>query len=208
MATLGPARSPGGTGVTNKQQVPGKRSSVPASHPESKIKNPKSIGIRAEAATDLEVVDEIHRRAFRQEDEGRLVRALRDQGFVRVSLVAEASGKVVGHILFSEIHVQRPDGSRIPSLSLAPLAVLPEYERQGIGTRLIQEGLRQSRDAGYGSVFVLGSPKLYGRSGFSLELARPFDCDYAGEHFQAIELEPGALSATGRVVYSEPFRAF
>lgn len=165
-----------------------------------------SAHIRAESASDHGGIDEIHRSSFPRDAEVRLVHALRQAGLSRVSLVAEIDGRIVGHVLFSEIQIERPDGSRVPSLSLAPLAVLPSYERRGIGTRLIREGLRQSRDAGYGSVFVLGSPKLYGRCGFSVDLARPFESEYAGEHFLAMELLAGALSTPGRVEYSEPFR--
>src|SRR4051794_17837237 len=87
--------------------------------------------IRPETAADLAAIRELNRLAFDGEDETRLVDALRDGGYVRVSLVAEEDGQVVGHILFSDLPVVTPGGV-VPALSLAPMAVIPSHQRRGI----------------------------------------------------------------------------
>jgi putative acetyltransferase len=89
---------------------------------------------------------------------------------------------------------------------LAPLAVLPDYQRQGIGTALIRHGLDACRDLGHDAVFVLGHREYYPKFGFSPELAARLDCAYACENFMALELRQGALKGlTGRIEYAGPF---
>jgi putative acetyltransferase len=142
------------------------------------------------------------------EAEARLVDRLRDGGFARVSLVAELNGRVVGHILFSELPVMTRQGTVVPALALAPMAVLPEFQRQGIGSALVRTGLERCRElGGYGVVFVLGHLDFYPRFGFLADLARSVESPYAGEHFMAVELEPGAMAQLkgGRVEYPSPF---
>ena len=99
------------------------------------------IVVREETPEDLEAVREVNRRAFEKEDEARLVGALRDGGYARVSLVAEDGGRIVGHVLFSDLPSVTQAGT-LHALALAPVAVFPELQRQGIGSRLIREGLR------------------------------------------------------------------
>jgi putative acetyltransferase len=83
---------------------------------------------------------------------------LRAAGLVIFSLVAVEQGSVVGHILFSELAVE-VDGRRMKSAALAPMAVRPDRQRQGIGSRLIETGLAMLRDRGYDAVIVLGHPE-------------------------------------------------
>lgn len=123
------------------------------------------IGI--ETQTMAEAVHRIHSEAFGRPDEGCLVDALRrGETFVpELSLVAEFDDSLVGHILFSKIQIQ--DGVVAhPALALAPLAVLPEYQRQGIGSRLVAEGLAACARRGTEPVVVLGHPDFYPRFGF------------------------------------------
>jgi predicted N-acetyltransferase YhbS len=87
-----------------------------------------NVTVRAETPQDLEAIREVNRRAFGQEDEARLVDALRDGGYARVSLVAEEGGQVVGHILFSDLPILTQTGTR-HALVLAPMAVLPDRQR-------------------------------------------------------------------------------
>jgi putative acetyltransferase len=171
--------------------------------------------IRAERPGDEEAIARVHRRAFESDVEARLVSALRGACCVPVSLVAELKFQadatadqhfgIVGHVLFSELRIVRAESAQ-RSLALAPVAVLPAHQRQGIGSALVREGISTCRAAGYPAVFVLGHREYYPRFGFSPELARQFECVYAGEHFMALELQPGSLDgAHGRIEYPQPF---
>jgi putative acetyltransferase len=90
------------------------------------------MNMRPELAADHEAIQQVNRVAFGQDAEAGLVDALRDAGYLRVSLVAEQGGKVIGHILFSDLPIITGNGP-INALALAPMAVLPEYQNQGIG---------------------------------------------------------------------------
>ena len=116
--------------------------------------------IRPEDFADHEAIRHVNRLAFGQDDEARLVDALRDGGFVRMSLVAERAGRVVGHILFSDLPIITGDGT-VAALALAPMAVLPELQRQGIGSALVQMGLEACRQQGHRIVVVLGHAHFY-----------------------------------------------
>jgi putative acetyltransferase len=167
-----------------------------------------NLNIRAETAADLDAIRHVHRLAFGQEDEARLANALRDGRYLRVSLVAGQAGQVVGHILFSDLPIIT-DAGIVPALALAPLAVLPGFQKQGIGSALVRSGLEVCRRQGHRIVVVLGHPHFYPRFGFSSKLAAQLESPYAGrESFMAAELVPGALDGvTGRVQYPPPFEA-
>lgn len=128
------------------------------------------------------------------------------RGFVRLSLVAEVGGQIVGHILFSAVTIHTETGV-IEALALAPMAVLPMHQRRGIGSKLVEEGLRACRDAGHKIVLVLGHPAFYPRFGFSAKLAEPLSSPFGGgEAWMAVELVPGALAGVaGRVEWPGPF---
>jgi putative acetyltransferase len=166
---------------------------------------PLGVVVRPETPDDLEAIREVNRQAFGREDEARLVDALRAGGYARLSLVAEEAGQVVGHVLFSDLPVVTPAGP-VQALALAPLAVLPARQRQGIGSRLVQEGLRACAGAGHRAVIVLGHPAYYPRFGFSAGLAGRLKSPFSGPAFMALELVPGALAGvTGEVRYPPPF---
>lgn len=162
---------------------------------------------RPETAGDQRPVFDVNRLAFGREDEARLVDSLRDGGYVRLSLVAEIGGLVVGHILFSELPIITPEGTTL-ALALAPMAVVPEWQRQGVGSELVRQGLAACREQDHRIVIVLGHPRFYPRFGFSAELARRLDSPYAGEAFMAVELAENALDGvSGNVQYPPPFAA-
>src|SRR5438270_801927 len=111
--------------------------------------------IRAETKGDETTIREVNRMAFGRDDEGRLVDALRAGGHARVSLVAEEGGRVIGHILFSELPIVTARGV-VEALALAPLAVIPNFQRQGNGSALVREGLKACREQGHRIVVVVG----------------------------------------------------
>jgi len=166
--------------------------------------------IRPETPADIPAIYAVNQLAFDGgEAEPRLVDTIRlsDDFIPELSLVAEADGRVIGHILFSRIHIQTEAGA-IPALSLAPMAVLPEYQNRGIGSMLVRGGLEESRRLGHAIVIVLGHPNYYPRFGFSAGMAQTLECPYgdAGPAWMALELIPGALHGVrGKVVYPPAF---
>jgi putative acetyltransferase len=165
--------------------------------------------LRPETPADCPAIFEVNRLAFGQEAEAALVDALRDGGFVTLSLVAEVQQQIVGHILFSRLPIHTESGL-VEALALAPMAVLPARQRQGIGSALVQAGLQACREAGHSIVVVLGHASFYPRFGFSPHLAAPLTSPYGGgESWMALELSPGALTGVqGAVEYPPPFGAF
>jgi putative acetyltransferase len=165
--------------------------------------------VRPETSADHEAIRHVNRLAFGQDDEARLVDALRNGGYARLSLLAEQGGQVVGHILFSDLPILTEAGT-VPALALAPMAVLPEFQKQGIGSALVRKGLDECRLRGHQIVVVLGHPHFYPRFGFSPKLAEHLDSPFPGEKaFMALELVAGALDGvTGKVQYPPPFGAW
>jgi putative acetyltransferase len=144
-----------------------------------------SIIVRPETGADHEAIRHVNRLAFGQDEEARLVDALREGGFVRLSLIAEEAGQVVGHILFRDLPIVT-DAGTVPALALAPMAVLPEFQWQGIGSSLVRRGLDECRQRGHKIVVVLGHPHFYPRFGFSAKLAAYLDSPFSGrESFMA-----------------------
>ena len=162
--------------------------------------------IRDETPNDLDAIREVNRRAFGGEAEARLVDRLRDDGLVVASLVAIEGERIAGHILFSDLPIKTEYGV-IPAAALAPVAVVPERQRAGIGSALVQRGLETCRERGRTAVVVLGHPTYYPRFGFSAGLARTIHSPYsgAGEAFMALELTPGALASGGVARYPAAF---
>jgi putative acetyltransferase len=161
--------------------------------------------IRDEQPTDCDGIRRLHRLAFCREGEVRLVDRLREEGHTRVSLVAVKGWQIAGHVLFSRLLIETASGTAL-ALALAPLAVVPEYQRQGIGSQLVRCGLEVCHLQGHRIVIVLGDPAYYRRFGFRSELAKPLASVFAGEAFMALELVPGALDGVvGSVAYPAPF---
>ena len=166
---------------------------------------PMQISIRPETIDDHPAIAEVNRLAFGQDDEADLVAALRDAGYATLSLVAEVEGQIVGHILFGPLTIVT--NRDVAALSLAPMAVRPARQRQGIGSRLIEEGLRKCREAGHKIVIVVGHPDYYPRFGFRAKLAETLSSPFSGNPaWMALELVPGALQGVaGTVKYPPPF---
>ena len=156
--------------------------------------------IRAETTDDIPAIRDIVAAAFGQPAEAGLVDALRQSGDAVMSLVADESGRISGHILFSNL--QTPENC----IALAPVSVAPDRQNQGIGSALIREGLARARQSGWRAVFLLGEPEYYQRFGFSVALADRFETPYPKPYVMALELTPGALDqCAGNVTYAPPF---
>jgi len=131
------------------------------------------IEIRDEQPGDVGAVWEVNRQAFDQEQEGRIIDALREHGGALLSLVAIADGAVVGHIMFSPLTVGLVVGA-----ALGPMAVLPAYQRQGIGSRLVERGVERLRSDGSPFIVVIGHPEFYPRFGFESAGAYGLTCEW------------------------------
>lgn len=118
--------------------------------------------------------------AFGRADEARLVDDLRQSGDLVLALVARSSRTMAGYVALSRL------ASPPAALALAPLAVLPAFQRRGIGAALLRRALAEARERRWRLVFVLGDPGYYGRFGFTAETAAPFPCPYAGPSFMAL----------------------
>ena len=168
----------------------------------------QAVHIRAESAgngDERATIHSVHASAFGRADEADLVDHLRAEGHALISLVAELDRCLVGHILFSRMWIKAPRGS-IPAVALAPVAVLPEQQRKGIGGLLIQHGLELLRSRGERIVIVLGHPAYYPKFGFSTDKAKMLESPFPPEAFMAMELCTAALDGVrGPVIYPPAF---
>jgi putative acetyltransferase len=167
------------------------------------------ISFRAESIEDHTHISELYRLAFGEDGEAQLVDSLRRSvNFIpELSLVAEKDGQVVGHILFSPLIIEM-EGGAVPALALAPMAVLPEVQNQGIGSELVRRGLEICQSLGHEVVVVVGHPAYYPRFGFSPARAKGLQAPFPvpDEAFLALELRQGALDGIkGTVRYPPEF---
>lgn len=166
-----------------------------------------SHAIRPERPADLPRIEAIVHSAFGRPDEAQLVNALRRSASPFLSLVALHGDHVVGHVALSPVAIEGPRPGPT-SAGVAPLSVLPESQRQGIGAALMEAALSACSSVGWEAVFLLGDPLYYARFGF--EVAAPRGLHYeshAFDHaFQCREIRRGALvGVTGWVRYHEAF---
>jgi putative acetyltransferase len=163
------------------------------------------ISVRDEQPSDRQAVRKVNEAAFARSDEADLIDRLRAEGAVLLSLVAEFDSQIVGHILFSRMTVETELGP-VPAVSLAPMAVLPDYQGRQVGSQLILHGLSELRGRGERIVTVLGHKAYYPRFGFSSEKARCLVSPFPPEAFMALELSDRAVAGVrGRVRYPSAF---
>jgi putative acetyltransferase len=165
------------------------------------------VTLRAETRADYEAIDHVNHLAFSGEEEVTLIRRLREDGDIRLSLVAELDGQVVGNIVLSKMVVDLDDGRRLNCLALAPVAVLPDWQKRGIGAALIRAAVERARGGDEAAIILVGHADYYPRFGFSSEVVsgvkNPFN---SPEHFMGLELRPDALQGqTGSVRYASAF---
>ena len=167
------------------------------------------IEIRQENQKDYEEVYMIVKTAFETAEhsdgnEQDLVVALRnsDRFIPELSLVAVKEDKIVGYILFTKIKIENHE-----EIALAPLAVLPEYQKQGIGSMLIEQGHKIAKQLGYHYSIVLGSENYYPKFGYipaiQYGIQAPFNV--ADENFMAIKLNATDTEIEGVVQYAKEF---
>jgi len=161
------------------------------------------IKIRNEEKDDYNEIRKINDLAFGQKNEGKLVDDLRKKLEFNhlLSLVAETKGRIVGHILFFPIKIKNENLEFIV-LSLAPMAVHPDYQNKGIGSKLIKKGLKVAKDIGFDAVIVVGHPNYYPRFGFSpaskWNIKLPIECP--DDVFLAIDLKKNSLKNVSGLV--------
>lgn len=160
------------------------------------------ITIRQAEEADRAAIRAVEERAFGRTEEADLVERLVCRGDVVLELVAERFQTIVGHLLFSRLHVDG-NGARFPAVALAPVAVDPAHQRQGIGRVLISEGHRRLHEAGERLAVVVGDPTYYAQFGYTHERARLFSSEYQGEALQALAL--GEAPEEGRLAYAPAF---
>lgn len=162
--------------------------------------------IRPATSPDRDAINELYLAAF-PEAERETVAAVAVSLLAETStpesfaLVAEADGVVVGHVSFSPVACK--DADNFVSYVLAPLAVHPELQKQGIGASLIEAGMQRLSELGVGIVFVYGDPKYYGRFGFDADVATGFVPPYPLQYpfgWQARRLsDAGSLASSGKL---------
>ncbi len=169
--------------------------------------NESKVTVRHANPDDWPAIADIHDAAFGGTSESALIAAIEQTGRPVISLLALAGSVAVGHVFFSPVHVQCA-GSSISTLALAPMAVSPRLQRQGIGSQLVRSGLRACIEQACALVVVVGHPHFYPRFGFrpaaAMGLVSPYSA--AGDAFMALELVPGLLGGgAGVVEYPEEF---
>jgi putative acetyltransferase len=132
------------------------------------------VEVREERPGDVAAVREVNNLAFGQDQEGNIVDALRSNGGALLSLVATLDGRVVGHIMYSPLSV----GGEITGAALGPMAVVPEHQRQGIGSKLVEAGNRKLKDTGCPFIIVVGHANYYPRFGFRPASTQGIKCEW------------------------------
>jgi len=162
--------------------------------------------IRPEEEPDRAAVRAVNEAAFETPAEANLVDGLRAKRLPLISLVADVDGRIAGHILFSPVALADHPGLRL--MGLGPMAVVPEYQRRGIGSALVQTGLKRCKELGFLAVVVVGHPDYYPRFGFVPAARHALQCEYdvPADVFMVAELTVGALQGkSGLVCYDEAF---
>lgn len=174
-----------------------------------------NITIRKEIPKDHNWVIELTAKAFEtmpfsEGDEDKLVARLRNApGFIpELSLVAELDGLIVGHILFTPLVIDNGQ-QQFESLVLGPVSVLPEFQKQGIGGKLIRAGHQKAVELGFQSVILIGHPEYYPRFGYKPASTWGIKTHYelpSDDVFMAVELTETALkNVSGMVIFPPEF---
>jgi putative acetyltransferase len=166
------------------------------------------ITIRREQHSDIAAVRVINETAFGQPVEAGIDDSIRAVCSDAVSFVAIDVERVVGHIFFSPVVVTGASGT-IQGMGLAPMAVLPEQQRQGIGSMLVEAGIEEMRELECPFIIVIGHPEYYPRFGFVPAFRHGVSCQWEGvpeEAFMVLILDEVAMAGvSGTARYREEF---
>ncbi|MCE5213778.1 MAG: N-acetyltransferase [Methanobacterium sp.] len=167
------------------------------------------IKIRPEKDTDHKAIFNLTARAFGRDHEARLLELFRkDRIYEReLSLVAERDGEILGHILFTRISIE-PHQEKFHAVILGPLAVKPGLQKQGIGSKLIAEGIETCQAQGYHSIIVIGHPNYYPKFGFksATDEGLKSPVPVPDEAFMVLELVPESLTGVkGEIKFPKEF---
>jgi putative acetyltransferase len=164
-----------------------------------------NIIIRPEGPADITAIRRINSEAFGRTSEADLVDALRRNGKTVLSLVAGDNDSLIGHVFFSPVTIE-PGPVELRHVGLAPVAVLPEWQSRGVGSRLVRRGLDMCREAGFDSVVVLGHSHYYPRFGFvpASRFGLRNEYNVPDDVFMALELREGSLRRLHGLVRYQP----
>ena len=169
------------------------------------------ILIRHEQPSDYSQIFSVHKLAFNRTDEADLVNSLRrsDQFIPKLSLVAELNGEIIGHIVYTKIEIHQGQ-ERFESIALAPLSVRPDFQKSGVGSKLIRTSLSLAAELNYSSVIVLGHEHYYPKFGFiaTERWGIKTSFDVPASFLMGLELQPGSLeNVSGVITYAPEFSA-
>ena len=163
------------------------------------------LTIRWETPEDVEYIRYVNEQAFGRGNEAELIEKLRNRGALTISLVAVQNGEIVGHISFSPVVIES-EGSSFEVISLGTMAVLPTYQRKGVGSQMVRTGLEECRRLGHEIVVVVGHPDYYPRFGFVVAGPKGIDCEFKvpEDAWMILELREGALAGRRGVARFQP----
>ena len=160
------------------------------------------VSVRRATPEDRTAIFRVVERAFGRAHEADLVERVVADGEQLLELIAEKDGRIVGHVLFSRLLVD-PDGTPFDAVSLAPLAVDPDYQGQGVGSALVRHGHEILQERGEKLAIVVGDPAYYGRFGYARAGAEKFKSDYQGDAMQALYW--GEAPSSGQLAHPRAF---
>lgn len=166
----------------------------------------ETIDIRHSAPEDATAIEAVYNAAFPEENLVPLVRELLDGGDDVMSLVATRNGALAGHVVFTTCGIK---GGDVTVALLGPLAVAPEFQKQGIGGALVKAGFREVEKAGVYTVCVLGDPGYYGRFGFTVEadITPPYEMPPEWrDAWQSVGIGDAKKPATGKLTVPAPWQ--
>ena len=168
----------------------------------------RHLNIRPEQLEDIPSIHAVNEAAFGQPTEANLVDALRSACPDATSLVAVSDDQIIGHILFTPVTVSN-NAYEVKGMGLAPMAVLPDYQRQGIGSQLVESGLRILGRRNCPFVVVLGHTDYYPRFGFVPASQHGLACQWDGVPdgaFMVLVLDENIMSGVSGVAkYRDEF---